>query len=227
MIGIIGAMEEEILEIKKLMNKVETISICKLNFYKGFIVNKEVVLVKSGIGKSFSAMSTTLLLSNFDIDFVINIGSAGGLKSSLKTLDTIISKNVAQADFDLTAFGYKRDFSEKRLSFKADEKLVNKVKSLNLENVVFGDIVSSDAFISKSSQVKALEENFEKALCADMEAGSIAMILDHFDKEFIVIRSISDVVVNSKDNAIEFKQFLKKASKQSASICKKLIENIN
>lgn len=224
MIGIIGAMSEEVMAIKALMNNIKLEYHQNQEFIVGTIENKAVVLVLSGIGKTLSALTTTLLLSNFNLDLVINVGSAGGLNSNLKVLDVVVSNRVAQADFDLTAFGYGRDFLEKRLSFQADKNLINKIESLNLAGVVVGDMVSSDTFISNKSQVKAILDNFETALCADMEAGSIAMVLDHFHLPFIVIRSISDVVLSSKDNAMQFNEYLVHASKNSAKITKELVK---
>lgn len=226
MIGIIGAMEEEVLEIKELMDAVIEDNLFDVKIYRGKIANKEVVLAQSGIGKTLSAMTTTLLVSNYDIDLVINVGTAGGLSSNLKTLDVVVSNYVAQADFDLTAFGYKQDFSENRLSFKSSEILVNKLKALNLDNVYFGNIVSGDTFISTQIQAKKILDSFDSALCADMEAGSIAMTLDHFNIPFVVVRSISDVVGSSSENAIEFKQYLKLASKNSAKITEALINSL-
>ena len=226
MIGIIGAMDEEVFAIKELIENIEINEIANLTFYKGIIANKDIVLVKSGIGKTLSALTTTVLALNFNLDFVINVGTAGGISDKLKTLDVIVSNKVAQSDFDLTAFGYKQDFYEPRISFNADSSLVNKMKDLNLDNVYFGDIVSSDTFISKRSQADKLISNFSSALCADMEAGSIAMTLDHFKIPFIVIRSISDVVGSDKGNAMEFNEYLKYASKNSAKITKELIKVI-
>lgn len=224
MIGIIGAMSEEVMAIKSLMDNIVIETKQSVEFITGKIAEKDVVLVLSGIGKSLSAMTTTILLSNYNIDLVINVGSAGGLNTSLKVLDTVVSNKVAQADFDLTAFGYARDFFEKRLSFQADKNIISKIESLNLDNVVVGDIVSSDTFISKESQVNNILKNFNTALCADMEAGSIAMVLDYFKIPFIVIRSISDVVLSSHNNAMQFNEYLTYASKNSAKITKELIK---
>lgn len=210
--------------IKSLMDNIVIETKQSVEFITGKIAEKDVVLVLSGIGKSLSAMTTTILLSNYNIDLVINVGSAGGLNTSLKVLDTVVSNKVAQADFDLTAFGYARDFFEKRLSFQADKNIISKIESLNLDNVVVGDIVSSDTFISKESQVNNILKNFNTALCADMEAGSIAMVLDYFKIPFIVIRSISDVVLSSHNNAMQFNEYLTYASKNSAKITKELIK---
>ncbi len=51
MIGIIGAMEEEIIEIKNHMQDVTIQQKAGMDFYKGRLNGKDIVVVKSGIGK--------------------------------------------------------------------------------------------------------------------------------------------------------------------------------
>lgn len=51
MIGIIGAMEEEVAELKKDMQIDETIEQAGMVFCKGSLGGKDVVIVRSGIGK--------------------------------------------------------------------------------------------------------------------------------------------------------------------------------
>ena len=70
MIGIIGAMDEEILELKKIINIHEERSILGVTFYIGDLNSKEVVLVKSKIGKVASSYVTTLLVNNFELDYL-------------------------------------------------------------------------------------------------------------------------------------------------------------
>ena len=72
MLGIIGAMEEEVNEILALMNVEKEYQECNYHFYEGLLGKKEVVVVQGGIGKVNAAISVTLLLKNFDIDHVIN-----------------------------------------------------------------------------------------------------------------------------------------------------------
>lgn len=105
MIGIIGAMEEE---VKALLDKTEDIhenKILDCVFYEGKIDNKQVVILQGGIGKVNSAICVTLLLTNYDIEYVINIGSAGGLKDYQNVGDVVISSHVSYHDVDLTALG--------------------------------------------------------------------------------------------------------------------------
>ncbi|MCI8457315.1 MAG: 5'-methylthioadenosine/S-adenosylhomocysteine nucleosidase, partial [Mammaliicoccus sciuri] len=59
MIGIIGAMEEEVEILKSSIENRETIQIAHVIFYKGNIEDKQVVLAQSGIGKVNAAITAT------------------------------------------------------------------------------------------------------------------------------------------------------------------------
>ena len=51
------------------------------------MAGKEIVLMKSGVGKGYAAMSCAILLERFTCDAIINIGTAGGLKQEQQVLD--------------------------------------------------------------------------------------------------------------------------------------------
>ncbi len=223
MIAIIGAMSEEVSALKELIVNLEEKVINNFTYYVGDIANKKVVLTQSGVGKTLSAMTTTALLMNFEVSKVINIGSAGSLVERLNIGDVIIGERVAVSDFNLSAFGYKQGFSENRYTFYADNQLLETAKKINIDHVYLGDMVSSDTFINNQDLVNNILVNYDSALCADMEAGSIAMVLNEFNIPFIVIRSISDNVVKSSDNKLDFEAYLQVASKNSAKITHDLI----
>lgn len=83
MIGIIGAMEEEVTILKRKLNDMNEINIAHVKFYVGKLNHKEVVLTQSGIGKVNASISTTLLIEKFNPEVVINTGSAGALDQTL------------------------------------------------------------------------------------------------------------------------------------------------
>lgn len=229
MIGIIGAMEQEVAELLKLMNVENQHDRLGYLFYEGKIRNKEVVLLQGGIGKVNAAIATTLLLSHYTIECVINIGSAGGLHLNQNVGDIVISSSVAHHDVDVTAFG--RQLGEvpgMPLYFKPDEQLLKKVKDilkeLNLPSHV-GLIVSGDQFISQAHQVAAIQNHFPQAMCAEMEAASIAQVCYVHHTKFIITRSLSDIY-NKGDNHIQFDEYLKKASQSSAKMCEELIASL-
>jgi adenosylhomocysteine nucleosidase len=229
MIGIIGAMEEEVNAIKELMVVKQSRNIQGYDFIEGTLANKDIVLVQGGIGKVNATISTTLLILNFDIDFVINIGSAGGLKLEQNVGDVVISSKVVHHDVDVTGFGRKiGEVPGLPLYFEADEQLLNKVSEILKEKNISsytGLIASGDQFICREDQVSMIKQNFPEAMCAEMEAASVAQTCYVFKKRFIITRSLSDVF-NKGDSSIQFDEYLKKASQASANMCLELVKSI-
>ena len=90
-IGIIGAMDEEVSILVDLMDIRETIKKASLEFYKGILEGKNVVLVKCGIGKVNSALCAQILISEFKVDAIVNTGVAGALNEKLDVNDIVIS----------------------------------------------------------------------------------------------------------------------------------------
>ena len=72
MIGIIGAMEEEVAELKKDMQIDETIEQAGMVFCKGSLGGKDVVIVRSGIGKVNAGICAQILVDRFGVDTLIN-----------------------------------------------------------------------------------------------------------------------------------------------------------
>jgi adenosylhomocysteine nucleosidase len=104
-IGIIFAMKEELDALKKYLDLKKEYSIFDLKFYEGIISDEEAVLVQSGIGKVNAARTTQILIDNIKVDYVFNIGVAGGVDESLSVGDIVIGEKMVQHDFDVTPFG--------------------------------------------------------------------------------------------------------------------------
>ena len=229
MIGIIGAMEEEVAAIKEYMHITDTKNILDCIFYQGMIENKEVVLLQGGVGKVNAAICTTLLLTNYQIDMVINIGSAGGLCLKQEVGDIVISNEVCQYDFDITAFPNRILGEVPGLPprIKANEDLINKAKifleKLDL-NYEIGLIVSGDKFVADNKTAEYIKNNFKDAKCCEMEAAAIGQTCYKFKPKFIIARSLSDIF-GKGDSAVQFDEYLKKAAKASAKMCVALIKD--
>ncbi len=230
MIGIIGAMEQEVTEILKLMDLKEQKQYLDYTFYEGTLANQPVVLLQGGIGKVNAAISATLLFSHYDIQFVMNIGSAGGLLPKQQNVgDVVISSHVVHHDVDVTAFQRKLgEVPGMPCYFEADHSLLTKVENiLRQQNIPshVGLIASGDQFISLDSQVETIRKHFPEAMCAEMEAAAIAQVCYVFKKPFIITRSLSDVFQKG-ENSIQFDEYLKKASYASAQMCYALISSL-
>ena len=76
-IGIIGAMEEEVAMLKEKMTEVTVTEKAGMEFFHGQLKGHEAVVVRSGIGKVNAGICTQILADDFHVDAVINkIGRA-------------------------------------------------------------------------------------------------------------------------------------------------------
>ena len=124
-IGIIAAMEQElVLLVEQLENKVAE-TILGNTYYTGRLGKHDVVLVQSGVGKVMSAMSVAVLADRFEVEALINTGSAGAVAPGLKIGDVVVASKLAYHDVDLTAFGYDYgQMSMQPLYFESDASFV-------------------------------------------------------------------------------------------------------
>ena len=159
MIGIIGAMDEEVAMLKEKLTEVQVETKAAMDFYKGKLEGKDVVVVRSGIGKVNADV--------YHADHVLNTGIAGSLKAEINIGDIVLSTDALQHDMDAQAFGYEPGQIPRvdTLSFKADEKMIALAKEccekVNPEIGVFtGRVVSGDQFISDKEKKKWLTDTF-------------------------------------------------------------------
>lgn len=156
MIAIIGAMDEEIDEILKeaIINE----EILKYGFllYKATIKNKELIIVKCGIGMVNAALITTILINEFNVEKIYFSGVAGSCNEKLKIGDIVISTELQEYLFDATEFGYEYGIIPRMSSsiFVPKDLLKEAKQKLNKENVYFGKIVSGDKFVHKKDEKK-------------------------------------------------------------------------
>ncbi|BAH17955.1 5'-methylthioadenosine/S-adenosylhomocysteine nucleosidase homolog [Macrococcoides caseolyticum JCSC5402] len=228
MIGIIGAMEEEVAILKSEIQNLTTEKIAHVEIYRGILYGKDVVLMQSGIGKVNASICTTLLIANFKPDYIINTGSAGGLGSGLKVGDILVSTDVLHHDVDATAFGYAQgQVPMMPETYKADDMLIDKTKgAISKHNYTAqtGLIVSGDSFIGSAEMKASILEKFPHAMAVEMEAAAVAQTCYQFNTPFIITRAVSDLANGEAE--MSFEQFLKVACVSSSNIVKSLLETL-
>ena len=67
MLGIIGAMDEEVAKLKEKMEQVHIVEKAGMQFYRGSLCDREVVIVKCGVGKVHAAMCTQAMIDLFPV----------------------------------------------------------------------------------------------------------------------------------------------------------------
>ena len=228
-IGIIAAMEEE-LEI--LLQKIESEKCdvkARMKFNIGSLYNNKVVAVVCGIGKVNAAVCTQILIDDYDVNMVINVGVAGGVREDVLPGHIVVASELIQHDIDTTVFGDKIGQVPRldTFAFKCDNGLVNKAKAACEKNINYksfiGRIVTGDQFIADIEKITWLGKEFE-ALACEMEGGSIAQVCYLNGVPFVVLRSISD---NASTGAhMEYEKFKLIAAKNSTDILVDMLKNI-
>ena len=228
-VGIIFAIEEELNELLKFLKQEKEYKIFDLKFYEGIISNTRCILVKCGVGKVNAARATQILIDHIKIDYIFNVGVAGGISPNLKVGDIVIGERLVQHDFDITAFNHEKGYiPEIGVYINSDEylyKLANNVlKDEQKMNVFSGVIASGVIFCTEFNMSKKINKKFN-ALCVEMEGASIAQICYLSHIPFLIIRSISDTPNNN--NTITYETFLQDSSKKVAEAMTNILKKIN
>lgn len=230
MLGIIGAMDEEVAKVKEQMENVQVMEKASMEFFEGTVSGHPVVVVRSGIGKVNAAMCTQILADAYHVDAIINTGIAGSLNADINIGDIVLSTDTLEHDMDAVAFGYPLGQIPRMdtLSFEADAKLRAAAKQacekVNPEVTVFeGRVVSGDQFISDKDKKQWLVDHFA-GYCTEMEGAAIAHAAYLNQIPFLIIRAISDKADDSA--SVDYPAFEAKAIEHSVKLILELCRQL-
>lgn len=215
MIGILAATDMEVRAILGLGQPEKTETIAGIELHYGRIKGKDLVLAKTGIGKSHAAMATTILCTRHPLEFIINIGTAGGLRDEQNRLDLVFSTKVVQADFDTRPIDGPEALG---LMYEADPDLLEKaLRAAKKAGLHFhqGVIASQDIFMAHQEDFDKLMMHFPDSVCSEMEGAAVGQVAADFQIPFLVVRSLSDIV-SHPDNGMDYWEYAYKASVQIA-----------
>ena len=223
-IGVIGAMQMEVDNLKEALTDTSSVTYSGVNFVCGKMDDVEVVAAGCGIGKVFAAICAEAMILKFDVDMVINIGVGGSLTKDLGVLDVALADKVVQHDMDTSPLGdpYGLLSGLNEIFLPTSEPMRNLMaECLKEEGVSYriGTIATGDQFIATKEQKDWIREHFE-AIAAEMEGGSIGHVCYVNQIPFLILRSISD----SEGGAMDYQTFAEKAAIQSIDVVIRFIK---
>ena len=214
LIGVIGAMQTEVDDLRAQMTDVTVRHIAGTEFVLGQWEGRNIVAAVSGIGKVFSAMWAQTMILTFAPDVIINVGVSGSLSPTLGIGDIAVADNVVQHDMDTTAIGDPPGLLNgiDRVYLPCTERYVRLLEraadALELHRET-GVIASGDLFVHSASQKNRIKEQFNAISC-EMEGGSIGTVCFVNGVDFCVLRAISDG--GNEDAPEDYTASLRKAS---------------
>lgn len=230
MLGIIGAMEVEVEKLREMMENPQAQTVAGMTFYQGTIKEKDVVVVRSGIGKVNAGLCSQILVDRYHVDGIVNTGIAGSLKNEVNVGDIVLSTVAVQHDMDATGFGYPfGEIPQMGIKeFPADGHLRELAERCchraNPDIRTFsGRIASGDQFISSREKKNWIRDTFD-AFCTEMEGAAVAQAAYLNQVPYLIVRAISDKADDSAQ--VDYNEFEAKAVEHSVRLMAAMLEEL-
>ena len=229
-IAIMSAMQEENSHIVDEMKISELENYGSRTYYSGTLAGKDVVVVFSHWGKVAASITATCLISKFEVDEIVFVGTAGAVDENLAVGDIVVGNNLYQHDmdarpiigqFEIPLLG-RPDISttptiRDNLFVAANAFVSDNLKNTEAFKAVLGeavgdpkvvkaDIASGDQFVSKSSHAKTVRQSLSDVGCVEMEGAAVAQVCESFGIPFGIVRTISDNA--NEESEIDFQKFI-------------------
>ncbi len=226
MIGLMGAMPEEMEKVIAAITDKTVVERGSRLYYSGKLFGKDVVAVFSRWGKVAAAITATQLIIDFKVDNIIFTGVAGGISPDLNVGDVVIAQRLFQHDMDARPLMRRFEIPlTGKTSYEIPEKQTERMaeavhhflknnkefrkqladNNIDKPKMMLGDIASGDLFISSSAMKKALISNLPSVVCAEMEGAAVAQVCYDYEIPLQVVRVISDTAdEQAHTNAVGF-----------------------
>ena len=211
MIGILGAMTAEIVQIGDLLNDPSTSEAGGREYLTGTLGDQEAVVAISGFGKVAAASTVTTMLDRFDPDSIVFTGVAGGLHPKVARGDVVVAEALVQHDFDGSPIVPRFVIPSLQVDrIPTDSTLTDRAAAsaamIGGVTVHRGLVLSGDRFISSANDRTQLRALFDDELAVEMEGAAVAQVCAERKVPFAVIRAISDTADEAA--ASDFLEFI-------------------
>lgn len=205
---------EETKNVFKKYDKGESCCTDMEDLYVFYFPKDIIYVLRGGIGRTLSTSRVTSALTLLDIHAVVVLGTCGAL-NGLSVGTTVYATKCNFGDFNTfdevnylgCAASDEKFLSENKKPLSLKQSLdfygIKKVKAVSVDHIVDGD------------ERAKLGEQYS---IVDMESANISTVCRMFNKEFLSIRTVTDV-----DNFKDYEKNAKIAAKNSAMVFAKAI----
>lgn len=185
MLALLGAFGQEITDLKRQMVIQESVTEQHFKLYCGTFQKKNILVVKTGMGKERAESATRYILKHYPVNKLISLGFAGGLAPELMIGDVVVCSTLC---CDSQGEVYTSDAHLLSLASKVKE---------NIETRSFiGSSVTALYLDASPHKMREVRDIFRTDI-VDNESYWIASIASSNKIPFIAIRSISDDIEHS------------------------------
>ena len=232
-IGIIGAMDEELIPIRAILSNLEKLEKGNRTFWHGEDYGNQIFLTRCDPGKVNAVIAAQQMIDLFSVDAIFNMGSSGALAPELEVGDLVIASEFIQHDILMSNETGQMQFRTQQV-FKAHPHLTQMAVAIaqtteltplggHSPKTYTGRILTGDQFIGKLEKARELW-NTHHGLCTDMEAAAIAHTCEVNKVPFLCIRAMSDKANHSA--VVSFTDFLVGATANYGKIFERILKQI-
>lgn len=212
---ILGAVPQEIPLFVEAMTQREKKSLWGIPYYTGKIDGKPVVVAITGIGKTFTGMTSTLLITHYKPRLVLMSGTGARINQDLRTGDVIVATVTYEHDYgSQTREGmvYRpmtgpNNGNEVENAFSPPGKLLAiagqaiasyKTPEVTANGTTYpikvrrGVVASSDLFGVTTRRIDSLRNHFHADIM-EMESAPLGHVCETLGVPYVIVRAGSNV----------------------------------
>lgn len=189
---------ETYLENAKLVNNVRGIQ-----GYTGTYKGAKVSVMASGMGMPTIGIYSYELFTQFGVDNIMRIGSAGSLSKDVHVRDIVIGMGACTNSNYASQYKLNGTYAP-IASYKLMSEAIEQAKTLGA-NYHVGNVLSSDTFYNDDKEAAAGWMKMG-VLAIEMEAAALYMNAARCGKNALAILTISDSIVTGEETTAEERQ---------------------
>ena len=215
LIVVLGAVPQEITVYRDALGQPAARMLWGIPYYEGRIAGRHVVVAITGIGKTYTAMTTALFIEHFHPKLVLMSGTGARINPQLRTGDVIVATVTQEHDYgSLTRdgmvfrpFNSPDDNHEVENAFSPPAALLAKADAAMARytgpevtangmtyavRVRRGVVSSSDLFGVTELRIGQLREHFQTDIM-EMESAPLAHVCQTLGVPYLIVRAGSNV----------------------------------
>lgn len=152
-------------------------------------------IVTCGVGEIAAAAATQYLISEYNVDLIVNFGVVGGLTHEMAVAKICVVKSVVHYDFDTSAYQgceKARYLQYPSIYIPTTCDLVETAVRIRPELKVVV-CASGDKFVAEERNKRDLHDEFGADIC-EMEAAGIVLTCNRNNVPCLLIKAVSDAM---------------------------------
>lgn len=223
---VLGALDREVDALAAALGDRVDESALGRPVYRGRIDDHPVIVSRTGVGKSMSALFAQHLVDRYAPKRIVFTGVAGSLNRGYELGDVVVARDCVQHDMDVTSMGFELGripYTDYRF-LPADPALLEIARAIRPPRgrAHVGRILTGDRFVTDAG----LRDRLAAALDGDaveMEGASVALVAAVNALPFLLIRTISD---HSDGTALDFERLLDVSAANSLHYVRELLARL-